>query len=282
MSAPLQTIRAGDLLASTAFFYDFILTLPDEVYHFWERPKLNWGSALFFSNRYFAFCLHILITAQVLTEQRPDGDLYTCDPIQIAKQGGIMSVQLLCAGIMMMRVYALYEKGRVVLVFLWILTAAVLGFSLWAFFFDPSGAYNLQNGISMSCIRSIDPTVSIHLAIAWGGQLFFDVVIFVLTLWRSFYIRTESNRSLVDVLLRDGALYFAILSAANIANIAMVILANADYKAIGGVILNSLTSVMASRLMINIREMTPRGTTTRRSTVPTMTTIIPMHELTEV
>ena len=42
------------------------------------------------------------------------------------------------------------------------------------------------------------------IAIAWGGQLLYDFVIFLLTLVRSLWIRTRGNRSITYLLLRDG------------------------------------------------------------------------------
>ncbi|KAG6331125.1 hypothetical protein ID866_7962 [Astraeus odoratus] len=43
------------------------------------------------------------------------------------------------------------------------------------------------------------------MAIGWCGQLVFDIVIFVLTLWRTLRVRIPGGRNVSDVLLRDGA-----------------------------------------------------------------------------
>ncbi|KAG6330710.1 hypothetical protein ID866_8379 [Astraeus odoratus] len=42
------------------------------------------------------------------------------------------------------------------------------------------------------------------MAIAWSGQLLFDLAVFLLTLWRSLRVRTPGSMNLVDVFLRDG------------------------------------------------------------------------------
>ena len=42
------------------------------------------------------------------------------------------------------------------------------------------------------------------IAIAWSGQLGFDMFIFFLTLVRSLRFRSEQSRSVSDILLRDG------------------------------------------------------------------------------
>lgn len=41
------------------------------------------------------------------------------------------------------------------------------------------------------------------MAVTWSGQLVFDVVVFVLTLWKSYCLRSPA-RGVVEVLLRDG------------------------------------------------------------------------------
>ncbi|KAG6333075.1 hypothetical protein ID866_6010 [Astraeus odoratus] len=41
-------------------------------------------------------------------------------------------------------------------------------------------------------------------SIAWSGQLTLDVVVFILTFWRSLHFRTPGFANLVDVILRDG------------------------------------------------------------------------------
>lgn len=41
-------------------YYDFALTMPLEVKHFWGR-RLSWPSALFFLNRYFSVVSHVPI-----------------------------------------------------------------------------------------------------------------------------------------------------------------------------------------------------------------------------
>ena len=45
------------------------------------------------------------------------------------------------------------------------------------------------------------------IAAAWGGQLIFDVCIFILILVQSLHIRRERSRSISNILLQDG-MYF--------------------------------------------------------------------------
>ena len=42
------------------------------------------------------------------------------------------------------------------------------------------------------------------MAMVWGAQLVVDIVVFVLTLWKSSQLRTRGYLNLVDIFMRDG------------------------------------------------------------------------------
>lgn len=46
-------------------------------------------------------------------------------------------------------------------------------------------------------------------AAAWGGQLFFDAVVFILTLKKLTSSHSLGRRTFMSLLLRDGVMYFA-------------------------------------------------------------------------
>ena len=52
-------------------------------------------------------------------------------------------------------------------------------------------------------IRYYTPTGS---AAAWGGQLLFDLVVFIPTLWKTVIICASGHGNLLDIFLRDGEL----------------------------------------------------------------------------
>ena len=49
----------------------------------------------------------------------------------------------------------------------------------------------------------------LDMAAVWSGQLVFDVVVFLLTLWKCLQSRMKGYRDMVDVFLRDGKFFFA-------------------------------------------------------------------------
>ncbi|KIK90594.1 hypothetical protein PAXRUDRAFT_831571, partial [Paxillus rubicundulus Ve08.2h10] len=61
----------------------------------------------------------------------------------------------------------------------------------------------------MGCVDPVESDQALHLALSWSGRLGFDIIIFLLTLWKSLHLGRVGDRTLIDILLRDGSLYFA-------------------------------------------------------------------------
>ncbi|KAL4066245.1 hypothetical protein V8B97DRAFT_1103428 [Scleroderma yunnanense] len=110
------------------------------------------------------------------------------------------------------------------------------------------------------------------LAAGWSGQLVFDLMIFLLTILRSLRFWNTGSRSLINILLRDGSLYFAcvkgcfsrgsmttdkifrVMCAVNVVNITVLSVGANSTKAIPSNITNVFSSMMIARLMLNLRD----------------------------
>ncbi|KAG6379885.1 hypothetical protein JVT61DRAFT_10447 [Boletus reticuloceps] len=222
---------------------------------------------------------------------------FSCATMEIIERAGIVVAQLFCAVIMAIRVYVLYKRSRIILVSLSIVAVGILCFSFWAFFFSPFRAKE------MKYICYVDTASALHIAILWSGQLLFDAIMFVLTLWKSYCLGKVGDRSLVDILLRDGAIYFAIISGVNAANIAILLVrchivnayerqskalaASVSYRQLQEetsgstyVPLHRVNVIMVSRLVLNLQESDRRGSAenTEHSLMP-MTTVVPLDDV---
>ncbi|KAJ7835112.1 hypothetical protein B0H14DRAFT_3707261 [Mycena olivaceomarginata] len=127
-----------------------------------------------------------------------------------------------------------------------------------------------QKGIPIilfaGCHLSIVRSASYHLATSWVCLFAFDSIIFGLTIYNAYSTRrgvgSDARMPIHKLMVRDGAMYFAAMALANLANIITFL--------IGGPILpGSLatfavcTSVtMMSRLMLNLHERTEYGVLT--------------------
>ncbi|CDO72855.1 hypothetical protein BN946_scf185002.g40 [Trametes cinnabarina] len=69
------------------------------------------------------------------------------------------------------------------------------------------------------CNLALSDAQGVHLALAWSAMLWFDTVIFMLTLFKALQVRRELTGGLLEILFRDGTIYYGILVAVNMINI---------------------------------------------------------------
>ncbi|KAF8874538.1 hypothetical protein BD779DRAFT_251819 [Infundibulicybe gibba] len=124
---------------------------------------------------------------------------------------------------MTLRVYALYGRSSRVLGGMVIILVFLVVLGCWKLFASQeSGAIAPQ---TLGCQGAPSRDTSMRLAVAWESMFAYDSMIFVLTLaktWREGRkIKISGTRQLpmITLLLRDGAIYFAVTALANLANI---------------------------------------------------------------
>lgn len=267
-------------------YYDYMLTLSREVEYFWPNPyRTGWVSSIFFLNRYFAIFGHIPIAMGLIPNE-------SCGPQNVWQahhyQGYFgMALQLLVAALCSLRVYALYNKNNCILLALVALAVASI----------ITGFFAIATESDDVIIRILPPVLSVCnvslglsdeggrlLSIAWGGLLAFDVAVFALTLYKARLV--GYNTPLIQILVRDGLLYFVALFFANLANILTLRFAPTLLKNSATPLTNVLSATLISRLMLRLRSDRvqlghhPRGTVRASSSLselgsfrfPTITT----------
>ncbi|KAH0580201.1 hypothetical protein H2248_001722 [Termitomyces sp. 'cryptogamus'] len=128
-----------------------------------------------------------------------------------------------------MRTYALYDRNVIVLLFLCAcgLSATIFGavsiLNLlssskshrrgwqWSVVGGNHGATATVVSPEMACYLPLDRNGANRRANAWIGMLMFDVLIFSMTVYKSWRRGARIRRSLFKVLLRDGTIYFGII-----------------------------------------------------------------------
>ncbi|KAL4068467.1 hypothetical protein V8B97DRAFT_1888049 [Scleroderma yunnanense] len=263
----------------TLLVYDYTLTLRREVELFWEKPRYSWGFSLFVANRYITILDHAL----QVTYSFWSPEIYSnfsfrvrCGPLRVAFQSIILVVQIIGGVIMIMRVHALYAGNRCILIFLVAVALGVIIFGAWALVAHAPTSLDYIPPSQMSrvgCPDSgyISSEQGIYLAAGWSGQLVFDLIVFLLTIVQSLRFRQARSRSIINILIRDGSLYFAIICAVNVANITVLLVGTVSYKisremnrnlypfqnftkGVTGSFTNVISSIMISRLMLNLRD----------------------------
>ncbi|KAI6006760.1 hypothetical protein EDC04DRAFT_3095582 [Pisolithus marmoratus] len=283
MQPQLNLTATLNVVAYALFIYDYVLTFADEMERFWSRPRRSWAFLLFMAIRYItllsrvpAFGVNFLPSsfgpyssvsvASSQTSLHPDSDIAIVLAINIP--------DFFHQVVMTLRVYAMYGENRRILFLLLSFIGIGLGVGLWGLIIGSSlPTEPLQN---QGCLRSISQQQFVFIrlfhftesvlirvlfsprtpgyAALWGVQLIFDAMVFVLTVWKLLRMESMCKRSLVDVLLRDGAMYFAVVTAINVANIVIFIMGQPDMKSLLSSPTIMLCATLISRLMLNLRD----------------------------
>ncbi|THH16597.1 hypothetical protein EW146_g4058 [Bondarzewia mesenterica] len=136
---------------------------------------------------------------------------------------------------------------------------AVVAISSWALIGQKSSVVPNVQG----CRLATSDATGIRVAVAWEAELALDMIIFGLTVARTYQhrgVRTWSsvlglrNTGLVQLLLRDGVLYFATITLANLLNILTYYLAPPILKDSLSPFSTCVSVTMMSRLMLNLSE----------------------------
>ncbi|TFY60179.1 hypothetical protein EVG20_g7512, partial [Dentipellis fragilis] len=140
-----------------------------------------------------------------------------------------------------MRIYALYGGSRRVAMLIGSVSSILAAVTVWALL----GQHSTTVPGVQGCHLATSNETGIHIAVAWEAQAIFDVMMMILTVYKTMQTRRElglrlvgGNRGLVDLVFRDGAVYFAVMAGANISNILTFYLANVSPSSL--LILNTL------------------------------------------
>jgi hypothetical protein len=253
-----STVKTSYVISAiTILFYDYALTLPLEVDRFWNRKRLSWVSALFYVNRYTSLLAHIPVIAEYFwgSYEGLDDRLHICYAFQTYHRYYVMAAQVIIAGLLIARTYALYGQNKWILSLVVAAAAGAMGLGCWAISSSgPPASPMTEYWPPIGCIQTLTDQEAIHLAIAWGGLIAFDMLIYLLTLYKAFGQGMQSGKSVLHIILRDASIYIAVILVANVSNVLTLVIATAGLKGIGATFSNVMASVMVSRLLFNLRD----------------------------
>ncbi|KAF9040757.1 hypothetical protein BJ165DRAFT_1596203 [Panaeolus papilionaceus] len=252
VSSIVLHLHAGKYFQTASFVmlvYDHMLTFSDEVDRIWKQ-KISGASILFLINRYIT-PLQVIVIMDAFDD--PSWTRAVCDRFVVFEGASTAGLVAVCELIMILRVYALYERSNVLLALLLVLWTLQLVFSMVGVF--TGQPVPLPPSVT-GCILT---SRSLWFSFLWSTPLVTDFIIFFLTIWRTRrYIRGTNLKSLptIHVLVRDGALYFFAIFSANLMNTLIYFaVPQEDLKAIGATFSKLITSVMISRLVLNLRSL---------------------------
>ncbi|KAF8888459.1 hypothetical protein CPB84DRAFT_1786110 [Gymnopilus junonius] len=149
------------LAALVILYYDYILTLKDEIERYWSsRTKLNLGFALFVLNRYLSILGNIPILLLSFWTWPGSNRLQVCVGMSQYQEYLIAAVHLVVDFIAIVRTYAIYSSSRRILGILIAAGAALLGYGVHAIVGHQQTPYTLSDLPAVGCLLPTTPDLS--------------------------------------------------------------------------------------------------------------------------
>ncbi|KAJ7121576.1 hypothetical protein C8R44DRAFT_786490 [Mycena epipterygia] len=246
-----------NLISFTLLFYDYFLTLDWEVARYWGST-FTAPNVLFFLNRYGTLFGTIPVVIQNFwTIESTPSKLAICGHLHSYHQYFAVVTQILIGIMLILRTYALYERKKIILALMVCVAGGVISVGIWSVLSGSTvkpGDDGVQVPLYIGCSSLVSSSQTIGLAIAWAGMGVFDCTIFFLTLYRAFSRRNSSSMDLLGVLLRDGSIYFGVIVLSTLSNILTFIFGGPYIRGLSTTFTNVISSIMISRLMLNLRD----------------------------
>ncbi|KAF9549073.1 hypothetical protein CPC08DRAFT_823474 [Agrocybe pediades] len=245
------------------FYYDHAITIGQEVNYLWMRPK-KLSSYWFFVNRYIPFFANMIVTILTFVDLTPE----SCRKFSLFRQVFLVVNQIFVSRLLTLRIYALYECSRRMLAFMIGIGVTLIGAACWTLFSQQDT--NSLEGVVGGCHIGLDRETAFRIAGAWEALLVYDCLIFTLTIrktWkgRKAYAMTGTSMPLVTLILRDGAIYFAVMGLANFGNVFTFYLGGTFLR--GGLSMSSsaISTTLMTRLMLNLHKSADDGLLTTQA-----------------
>jgi hypothetical protein len=231
----------------TLAVYDLFICLNREITHIW-RSKWGLVKVLYLVARYFPF-----VSVTIAMEERLSS---TCNLITFTTIFAGAGIGL-CALILTLRTYSIYNKSRKVLAIFglsWILAVAVV---VWAVihYTDSFTVGHLATDNPFSCFLAGESHIGLVLYLV---LLAAESVIALLTVLKTFdsYYKSGFNLSqLASMVYCEGLFFYFLILSFTIANVAVLLTAPPGLLLLLDSPLTVVHSIMSCRLVLHVREV---------------------------
>jgi len=206
LGAQLMFTHVLSFIPYAIVYYDYFLTLSDEVELFWLHPdKFNLFSYLFLLNRYVSLFgdLQILIFGIIGRV-----DFMSCSASHLYHMLLLLVQQTFVAILCLMQIHAVYQSRRILVL---LIVMAVAGFTLpcWSTYALSTRHLSYPTVISpvLGCSRLVGETEGFYSAITWTGCLVIDTTVFVLLLYKTFSLGRGVR--ILDTIMRNATIYYS-------------------------------------------------------------------------
>ncbi|THU78710.1 hypothetical protein K435DRAFT_786141 [Dendrothele bispora CBS 962.96] len=243
------------MIAPSIFLlYDHLLMLGMEIQYIWVKRKRR-SAYWFLLLRYLASTGEIIILVFRFSKA---GSESRCLGLQSYINAQTLFVELLVALLMSMRVYAIYECSQRIMWFMIAVAGTMIPVIIWSVVKSSIGTVLLQG---MICGTFFPEQRASYLTITWACAFAYDLMIFSLTAWKTY----QSRRSypgpisvripLLEMMLRDGVVYFGIMTVVHLANLVLCATRSSSMSAL----VRDISAGMTLRLMLNLHTSASEG-----------------------
>lgn len=237
------------LLGIVIFFYDYAITFDDEYWRVWRTPTTG-ASLVFLLNRYFAFFTNIAITAGNFATFKTT---QSCARYAFYRQLCLIIIQVIVAVNQFLRIYALYSRSRRIAALIFSIGGILLALSIWAVIGQKSDI-----SLSEGCHLASSRLSAIRIAVAWESLFIYDFLIFSLTFLKTYRQRSmysgPGRNDLIALIVRDGAIYFAVMACAQCANTMTFYLCPPALRGVLSTFASNVSVTMMCRFMLNLHR----------------------------
>ncbi|KAH9961866.1 hypothetical protein BGW80DRAFT_1357351 [Lactifluus volemus] len=240
-----------NISAAAILYYEYALTLPREIQYLWPpHNKQGWFTTACLLNRYLAVIGHLPTVVSYFLSGSPT----LCDDLHTFRKTLVVNMQIIAGLLCLVRVYALYSRSRRILsLLLTIGFGAIINASVMLVIAPRVGGEEILVISDIRGCNQFTPFIGgLYGALAWSGVLIFDSVVFSLTLYKA--LSVGRGVWLLDLIVRDGALYFSVLFIMNLINILMLWCSPPLLKNSTATLTSVLSTTLVSRLVLNLRE----------------------------
>ncbi|KZT36228.1 hypothetical protein SISSUDRAFT_1050162 [Sistotremastrum suecicum HHB10207 ss-3] len=259
-----QAIQFYFCTAFTLVIYDYLLTLNQEIRTMWKQEK-SLVFFLFILNRYYTIFALTVVTVGFFSPLLTPSVSMCARYAQFIPFGVSIPLLLIPGLLMTLRIWALYERNKFVLIYLLGLLVSQVALCFWIYS-SPGHQALIFPDVDIEpfhlCIEIGPPQLGLLTSLYQWTETLFDVSVFTLTMLRTIkWSRADRQGTLLQRIVRDGALYFAVIFTTNLVWVLMIMFAPPGLKYINGMPTLALVSIMMNRITMDLRS-TAYGPTT--------------------
>jgi hypothetical protein len=256
----LMAAKMFSLASCVMLFYDIAITFGEEVERIWLRP-FSGATVLWFLNRYLSPLGYIVV---IVAFHDPSWGPAACNRYVLFPEVLKIFTATAVGIIFILRLYAIYSRSRTILVVFSLLLMLELAVKIYAF--TDGVRLQLPPGL-VGCVLTGKSAPGARIVYTWVAELIFDSCVFFSTLYKALQLHRSMAHStaseLLRIFLRDGIMYFAVIFVSNLVTTVIFVSAPPDLKVINASFSTLITSLMVSRLMLNLRQDPERLATMR-------------------